>query len=80
MDKSAGTAAESNSSELREVFFPASNKRQQLIHAASVLIIALVLCVMIVLLKAYLDGEFDSVETLQNFIEKLAPSVPCSLL
>ncbi|MBR2577153.1 MAG: TVP38/TMEM64 family protein [Firmicutes bacterium] len=79
MDKSAGTAAESNSSELREVFFPASNKRQQLIHAASVLIIALVLCVMIVLLKAYLDGEFDSVETLQNFIGKAGAFGPLLL-
>jgi uncharacterized membrane protein YdjX (TVP38/TMEM64 family) len=45
-------------------------RRQKLIHAASILMIAVLLVFIVVLGKAFFDGEFSSVESLQKYIEK----------
>ena len=46
------------------------SKRQQLIRVVSILIFVLFLSFMASLVKAYVDGEFRSVETLQKYIGK----------
>ncbi|MCR4962548.1 MAG: VTT domain-containing protein [Firmicutes bacterium] len=44
------------------------NKRQQFFHIVSIFMLALVLSFLAVLVKAYFDGKFDSVEALQQYI------------
>lgn len=55
------------------------SKRQQLIQVVSLLLIALVLSFLVVLIKAYFDGEFDSVEALQKYIGKYGVFGPAFL-
>lgn len=48
-----------------------SKTRQQwIIRAGTILLIAFVVFIFGLLTKAYLDGEFESVETLQNYIQR----------
>ena len=42
--------------------------RQKLIQISSIILIALVLFFLIVLIKAYFEGKFDSVAALQEYI------------
>lgn len=46
------------------------SKCQQMIHIVSLLLIVMVLSFLVVLVKAYFDGEFNSVEALQQYIGK----------
>ena len=55
------------------------NKRQQFIHVASILLFVLLLSFMAVLVKAYFDGEFRSVDTLQKYIGKYGAFGPVFL-
>lgn len=44
--------------------------RQKHIHCLSIILLAIVLAVLIVMLKAYLDGHFNSVESFQKYISR----------
>lgn len=55
------------------------NRRQKYIHILSLFLIALVLSFLIALAKAYFDGEFRSVESLQNYIGKYGALGPVFL-
>ena len=50
-------------------------RRQILIHVASILMIVVLLVFVVVLGKAFFDGEFSSVESLQKYIEKYGKAV-----
>lgn len=56
------------------------NKRQQLIHVASVFLFVLVISFAAVLVKAYFDGEFSSVDALQKYIGKYGAFGPVFLI
>ena len=45
-------------------------RRQMLLHGASLLLAAFMLCFAVILVKAYFDGQFNSVETLQSYIQR----------
>ncbi len=55
------------------------NKRQQFIHVVSILLFVLVLSFVAVFVKAYFDGEFCSVDTLQKYIGKYGAFGPVFL-
>lgn len=55
------------------------NNFHQLIHIVSILMIALVLLFLIVFIRAYFNGEFDSVEALQKYIGKYGAFGPVFL-
>lgn len=44
--------------------------RQKQLHCLSIILLAIVLAFMIVIVKAYLDGHFHSVESFQNYISQ----------
>ncbi len=54
-------------------------KRQKLIRVVSILLIIVLLAFLAVLAKAYFDGEFDSVESLQRYIGKYGAFGPVFL-
>ena len=54
-------------------------RRQMLINAASVVLVAFVLSFAVVIVKAYFDGEFSSVEALQRYIGKYGAFGPAFL-
>ena len=55
------------------------NKCQQFIHVVSILLFVLLLSFMAVLVKAYFDGEFRSVDALQKYIGKYGAFGPVFL-
>ena len=55
------------------------NRRQLVIQIVSILLIVILLSFMAVLIKAYFDGQFDSVESLQNYIGKYGSFGPVFL-
>lgn len=57
-----------------------SNTHRQLIHILSIAFIALIASFLIILIKAYFDGEFRSVESLQKYIGKYGAFGPGFLI
>lgn len=52
----------------------------QLVHYATVFVFVIALCFFVVLLKAFFDGEFNSVESLQMYIGKYGAFGPVFLI
>lgn len=55
-------------------------KQQWVIHAGTIVLVILVATVFAVLLKAYLHGEFKTVESLQQYIQRYGAMGPAMLI
>lgn len=55
------------------------NKRQWIVHITSLILMALILSFVVVMIKAYFDGEFNSIQTFQKYIGKYGAFGPLVL-